>query len=207
MSATVLSLGERSTQRRKCATAPSSSTHGHPTPSTANQNSCCSLLFHAAMQAVSLCAQRRPFVAQSNHTARALRVHGEGAREGPPSGWMARPQWGLLTAPCPHPNKPAAVHHVEEPARPMQAAGLLVGLAASAALVLGAGPAAAASNAKLPPLDTGGWVACAGCLVAVPIRERGAASRQGGGRACVCKPAHHAARHHHTRRGGLKSCG
>ena len=52
--------------------------------------------------------------------------------------------------PCP--SSAAAVQRAEE-APQRQAAGLLLSLAASAALVLGAGPAAA--EVKLPPLDTG----------------------------------------------------
>lgn len=50
---------------------------------------------------------------------------------------------------------PAAVQKSEE--QQHRGANLLLSLAASAALVLGAGPATADSNVKLPPLDNGAW--------------------------------------------------
>jgi hypothetical protein len=47
-----------------------------------------------------------------------------------------------------------AAQRNEEPEQQHRGASLLLSLAASAALVLGAGPATADSNVKLPPLDT-----------------------------------------------------
>ena len=117
--------------------------------------------------------QARPFVAVRATPCKARRsivITGAARAAGGAPGQNMAPH-----IPCPHtesshpaslaPHHPAAaVQRSEEPQH--KALTALLSLAASAALVLGAGPASAdLSNVRLPPLDNGGcglraWAIC-----------------------------------------------